>query len=192
MTPHPLAPTDAPLFFPVTPFDASDRVDAAALQAHIESRLAWAPSAIVVASGAGEFHAMSQDEVDGVARLAVSVVAGRHPVLVGCGGPLGHARVVAQAAEEAGAQGLLLMPPYLVEPMPGGMVSYVRAVVASSELPVIVYHRGHGALSADDVRELVHDPGIAGFKDGVGDLALARRFADIVRESGRELLVRNR
>jgi 5-dehydro-4-deoxyglucarate dehydratase len=191
MTPYPLAPPGAPLFFPITPFDASDRVDAEALHAHIEGRLAWSPSAVVAASGAGEFHAMSQDEVADVARIAVSAVAGRHPVLVGCGGPLGHARVVARAAEAAGAQGLLLMPPYLVEPMPGGMVAYVRAVTASSGLPVIVYHRGHGALSADDVRELVHDPAVAGIKDGVGDLALARQFAEIVRESARELLLLN-
>lgn len=191
MTPHSLAPNGAPFFFPVTPFDAADRVDAAALEAHIENRLAWEPSAVVAASGAGEFHAMSQDEVAAVARIAVSAVAGRHPVLIGCGGPLGHARIVARAAQEAGAQGLLLMPPYLVEPMPGGMAAYVRAVAASSELPVIVYHRGHGTLSVDDVRELVHDPLVAGVKDGVGDLALARRFAELVRESGRELLLLN-
>lgn len=183
--------SEAPLFFPVTPFDADDRVDGRALRAHIESRLSLSPSAVVAASAAGEFHSLALDEVADVTRVAVDSVGGGLPVLVGCGGPLGHARAVARVARTAGVDGLLLMPPYLVEPMPGGMAAYIGAIVAASELPVIVYHRGIGSLTVDDVRQLVREPKVVGIKDGVGDLDLMRCFVEVVRESGRDLLLFN-
>ena len=55
------------------------------------------------------------------------------------------------AAAEAGADGLLLLPPYLVEMPQAGLVAYTRAVTDATDLPVIVYNRNN-ARYTEDVR----------------------------------------
>ena len=54
---------DGILFFPVTPFDAHDRVDEDLLRQHLDSTLAHAPGGVFPACGTGEFHALSTDEM---------------------------------------------------------------------------------------------------------------------------------
>ena len=99
------------LFFPVTAFDKAGRVDATAIKDHVQSRLDYAPGGLFPACGTGEFHSLSVAEVGTVVETAVSATGGAAPVLSGAGGPLGHAIECAKAAETAGADGLLLLPP---------------------------------------------------------------------------------
>jgi 5-dehydro-4-deoxyglucarate dehydratase len=178
---------DGVLFFPVTPFDSADRVDRGLLAQHVAAGVEAGAAGVFAACGTGEFHALSADESATVVGGAVEAVAGRVPVLAGAGGPLGHARHVARAAADAGAQGLLVMPPYLVGAPQAGLVAYVEAIVEASDLPVIVYHRANAALTEATVERLVADERVAGFKDGVGDVALMQRFVLAARRAGRSL-----
>ena len=90
---------------------------------HVESRLPFAPGGVFPACGTGEFHALSAREAIDVVRTTVDAVAGRVPVIAGVGGPLGHAIELARGAAEAGADGLLLLPPYLVSGTTDGLVA---------------------------------------------------------------------
>ena len=72
--------------------------------------------------------------------------AGRVPVVAGTGGPLGHATAVARAAADAGADALLVLPPYLVGGPQAGLVAYVEAVAAASDLPVVDLPPRHRAV----------------------------------------------
>jgi len=179
--------TDGVLFFPVTPFDAADRVDRELLAQHVASGVDAGAAGVFAGCGTGEYHALSAEESGVVVGEAVAAVAGRAPVLAGTGGPLGHARQVARAAADAGADGLLVMPPYLVGAPQAGLVAYVRAIGEASGLPLIVYHRANGALTEATVERLVELESVAGFKDGVGDVALMQRFVLAASRSGREL-----
>ncbi|WP_435527607.1 5-dehydro-4-deoxyglucarate dehydratase [Microbacterium aurantiacum] len=176
---------DGILFFPVTPFDAADRVDADVLAAHIAGGLAHAPGAVFPACGTGEFHALSEGEAARVVQVATATVAGRVPVIAGTGGPLGHAIRLARAAADAGADALLVLPPYLVGGPQAGLVAYVEAVAGATDLPVIVYHRGTAQFSVDGIRTLARNPKVIGFKDGVGDIGLAQQIVRAVRAEGR-------
>jgi 5-dehydro-4-deoxyglucarate dehydratase len=180
---------DGVLFFPVTAIGSSGRVDLGATAAHVAERVASGPGGVFAACGTGEFHALSATEHAGVVRAAVEATAGRVPVIAGAGGPLAHAIGCVRAAHDAGADGILLLPPYLVEGPAEGVVAYVEAVLAASELPVILYHRGAGRLTPDGVARLLRHPRVAGIKDGVGDIALAQQFVRIAAESGREGLL---
>lgn len=177
---------DGILFFPVTPFDAADRVDEEVLAAHIAGGLAHAPGAVFPACGTGEFHALSESEAARVVQVAAATVAGRVPVIAGTGGPLAHARRLARAAADAGADALLVLPPYLVGGPQAGLVAYVDAVAAATDLPVIVYHRGTAQFSVDSIRTLARNPKVIGVKDGVGDVGLAQQIVRAVRAEGRE------
>lgn len=173
------------LFFPVTPFNQDGQVDVALLKEHIASRLPFNPGGIFPACGTGEFHALSLAEVATVVRAAVEVVDGAVPVIAGAGGPLGHALDVARAAEEAGADALLVLPPYLVGAPVDGLVAYVEAIAAASALPVIVYHRGNAKFTAAAMVTLAANPKVIGFKDGIGDVGLAQEIVTAVRATGR-------
>ncbi|NLP83302.1 5-dehydro-4-deoxyglucarate dehydratase [Microbacterium sp. CFH 90308] len=177
---------DGILFFPVTPFDAADRVEEDLLRTHIATTLEHSPGGVFPACGTGEFHALSTDEVARVVRIATETVAGRVPVVAGSGGPLGHARAVAKTAADAGADALLVLPPYLVGGPQAGLVAYVEAVAAASDLPVVIYHRGNAQYTVDSVRRLAGNPKVVGFKDGVGDVGLAQQIVRAVAEEGRE------
>jgi len=177
---------DGVLFFPVTPFAEDGTVDVALLKEHITSRLPFSPGGVFPACGTGEFHALSLDEIRTVVTAAVEAVAGAMPVVSGAGGPLGHAIAAAKVAEEAGADALLVLPPYLVTGPTDGVVAYVEAIAAASSLPVIVYHRGTAKFTAEAITRLTSNPKVVGFKDGIGDVGLAQEIVSAINASGRK------
>ena len=177
---------DGVLFFPVTPFTPEGAVDVDILKEHITSRLPHGPGGVFPACGTGEFHALGIDEVRTVVAAAVEAVAGQVPVVAGAGGPLGHALACARVAEEAGADALLVLPPYLVTGPADGLVAYIEAVAAASSLPVIVYHRGNAKYTAASMARLAANPKVIGFKDGLGVVGLAQEIVSAVNASGRQ------
>ncbi|MGX9899960.1 5-dehydro-4-deoxyglucarate dehydratase [Arthrobacter sp. SA17] len=176
---------DGVLFFPVTPFTPEGVVDVAILKEHITSRLPFGPGGVFPACGTGEFHALSIEEVRTVVTAVVEAVAGQVPVVAGAGGPLGHALAAARAAEEAGADALLVLPPYLVTGPSAGLVAYIEAVADASSLPVIVYHRGNAQYTAASMTRLAANPKVIGFKDGLGDVGLAQEIVSAINATGR-------
>jgi 5-dehydro-4-deoxyglucarate dehydratase len=186
-----IAFADGPLFFPVTPFDKGGDIDLDVLVEHIADRLPFEPGGVFPACGTGEFHALSAGEAVQVVRSAVACVAGAVPVIAGAGGPLAHAMEISGGAADAGADGLLLLPPYLVSGTTDGLVAWVEAVAAASPLPVVVYHRANARYSPEAITRLAANPKIVGFKDGIGDIGLAQQIVLAARATGRELALFN-
>lgn len=177
------------MYFPVTAFTDDDQVNASLTGDLISEGVAAGAAAVFAACGTGEFHALSTDEYAAVVRAAVGAAAGEVPVIGGAGGPLGHAVAVGRAAREAGADALLVLPPYLVGGTQAGLIAYIERIMAASELPVILYHRGQAQFTVDSVRTLVRDPRVIGIKDGVGDIALMQQFVLTAHAEGREDLL---
>jgi 5-dehydro-4-deoxyglucarate dehydratase len=173
---------DGLLYFPVTPFGSDGAVDTVALADHLESRLEYAPGAVFAACGTGEFHALTAAEAAEVTRRSVEVTAGRTPVIAGVGGPVATAIELARAAADHGADGLLILPPYLVSGPAVGTIAYVEAITAATHLPVIVYHRGTSTITPDAARTLARNPKVAGIKDGVGDVGAIQSIVRAVAE----------
>ena len=176
---------DGILFFPVTPFAPDGAIDHELLARHVAAGVEAGAGGVFPACGTGEYHALSSGEASSVVRTTVETVAGRRPVVAGSGGPLGHALEVARGAADAGADALLVLPPYLVGGTQAGLVAYVEAIAEASDLPVVIYHRGTAQYSVDAVRRLAANPRVVGFKDGVGDLATAQLVVRAVAETGR-------
>ncbi|NHI17408.1 5-dehydro-4-deoxyglucarate dehydratase [Microbacterium excoecariae] len=186
-----LAIPDRVLFFPVTPFDDRDRVDEDLLARHVAERVASGPGAVFAACGTGEFHALSLEDYRVAIRAAVTATSGSVPVLGGAGGPLGHALACARIAAEEGADGLLVMPPYLVGAPQEGLVAYVERIARESPLPLIAYHRANAQFTPASVARLIENPRVVGIKDGAGDLAVAQQFVLEAERSGRDVLFFN-
>ncbi|RFA22058.1 5-dehydro-4-deoxyglucarate dehydratase [Subtercola boreus] len=172
------------LFFPVTPFANDGSVDVDLLARHVADGVAAGAASVFAACGTGEFHALTVAEVIEVGTVAVEAAAGRVPVLVGTGGSVAAAIETARGLGRAGAEGLLLLPPYLILASERGLVDYVSQIAASSPIPVIVYQRSGMIFSPDVVVELAKLPNVIGLKDGVGDLTRMQATVSAVRAAG--------
>ncbi|MET7402046.1 5-dehydro-4-deoxyglucarate dehydratase [Dactylosporangium sp. NPDC005572] len=172
------------LSFPLTPFTEDGKVNLAVLADHVEQQLAAGPSGLFVACGTGEFTSLSMQEYRDVVGTAVRVAAGRVPVFAGTGGGPQLARDFAAAAAETGADGLLLLPPYLVSSTPAGLVEHVRFVAEATPLPITVYQRANAVLDPAAAVALLDVPTVAGIKDGRGDVSAMLRLVTAIRTSG--------
>ena len=77
----------------------------------------------------------------------------------------------AYQAAAAGAEGLLLLPPYLTECDQEGLLAHASAVCAATDLGVIAYNRANAIYSAETIARLAEKhENFIGFKDGVGDI----------------------
>jgi 5-dehydro-4-deoxyglucarate dehydratase len=132
---------------------------------------------LFAAGGTGEFFSLTLEEFAKVVAAAVQQAGGRVPVVAGCGYGTAMAKQFAQAAEGAGADGLLLLPPYLLNADPAGLVAHVEAVCAATKLGVIFYNRDNAILNDVSLEKLcARCANLVGFKDGYGDIELMTRI----------------
>jgi 5-dehydro-4-deoxyglucarate dehydratase len=165
------------LSFPVTHFDGQFEFDERAFRGHVAWLLEHRPASLFAAGGTGEFFSLTLNEFSRVVSAAVSETARRVPVLAGCGYGTRTAMEFARAAEVAGADGLLLFPPYLVNAEPAGIVRHVQSICASTRLGVVFYNRDNAILNESALEQLCDVcPNLVGFKDGYGDLELMTRI----------------
>jgi 5-dehydro-4-deoxyglucarate dehydratase len=113
--------------------------------------------------------------------MAVEEACGRVPVLAPATGSTAQAVAQAQAAQRAGASGLLLFPPYLTEASQAGLVEHIGAVCEATELGVIVYSRANAVLTDTTVAQVAErNPNLIGLKDAVGDIEqMTRTYAKV-------------
>ncbi|MDQ7734714.1 5-dehydro-4-deoxyglucarate dehydratase [Halomonas sp. SpR1] len=172
---------DGLLSFPITDFDSQGRFDKESYRKRLEWFISHDISAVFVAGGTGEFFNLTLDEFREVVALAVEVVDGKMPVIASAGLSVESGKAFAAAAEEVGADGILLMPPYLTECPQDGLVEYARQICDSTELNVIYYNRGNGVLNADSVVKLAEQcPNLVGLKDGKGDMQALNKIVKTV------------
>ncbi|WHM39318.1 5-dehydro-4-deoxyglucarate dehydratase [Streptomyces sp. BPTC-684] len=180
--PSPLAARlDGLLFFPVTPFGPDGGLDLDAFRAHVRSGIDAGAAAVFACCGTGEFHALTPEEFHACVAAAVEEAAGRVPVVAGAGYGTALAIQYAGLAEDAGADGLLALPPYLVVADQEGLLRHYTALAAATSLDVIVYQRDNAVLTPATVVELARTDGVIGLKDGIGDLDLMQRIVSTVR-----------
>jgi 5-dehydro-4-deoxyglucarate dehydratase len=161
--------------FPVTPFDDQLAVDTDALQATLEFLRAARPSGLVAAGGSGEHFSLDLDEYRSVVQHVVRAAKGALPVIAGVGGGYGTAIQQARVARDAGADGLMALPPSYPRADDDGLVAYYATLAGVSGLPLVLYTRDWAAYSPDLVARLAEIPAVVGLKEGQGDLrALAR------------------
>lgn len=172
------------LSFPLTPFTTDDKVDLAVFADHLEQQIAAGPAGLFVACGTGEFTALSADEYRDLVATAVRVADGRLPVVAGCGGGPRMAGEFAVIAAECGADGLLLLPPYLISSTPAGLLEHIRYVAAATALPITVYQRANAVLDEAAAVGLLDIPTVTGIKDGRGDVDAMLRLVTAIRTSG--------
>lgn len=132
-----------------TPFDASGAMDLPAFQANVDRLMNAGATGVVACGCTGEFWALAHDERKRLYRAAVEAVGRRGTTIVGtgCVGP-DETIHLAKAAEAAGADGVLILPPYFVKLTDDEIFAHYRAVDAAIGLPMMVYNIPGNAVNA--------------------------------------------
>ncbi|MEU5874387.1 5-dehydro-4-deoxyglucarate dehydratase [Glycomyces sp. NPDC047369] len=165
------------LSFPVTHFRDDLSFDEAAYRENLSHLASFPAAGLFAAGGTGEFFSLTAAETAQVVRAAVNESAGAVPIVAPAGLGTAQAAAFAKDAEEAGADAVLLFPPYLTEAGQEGLYAHVKAVCDATSLGVIVYHRANAVYEVDTVARLADScPNFIGFKDGVGDIEFMTRL----------------
>lgn len=162
---------DGLLSFPITPFTNDLQVDEDAYRTHIEWQSSHDVGGLFAAGGTGEGFSLNPEEAARVVRIAVESSRPGVPVLASAGGAVVQAVQNVKDAEAAGAEGVLVLPPYLTECDQDGLFAYVSAICAATNIGVIVYNRANAIYSAETVARLADaHTNFIGFKDARGDI----------------------
>ncbi|MGY5810589.1 5-dehydro-4-deoxyglucarate dehydratase [Rhizobium sp. LEGMi198b] len=170
------------LSFPVTPFGNDGNFNRAAYSDHVGWLSGFKASVLFAAGGTGEFFSLAPDEIPTIVSAA-KAAAGDTPIVAGCGYGTRIAVQIAQSAEKAGADGILLLPHYLIEAPQDGMFQHIKAVCDAVSIGVMVYNRDNSILTAETLARLCDAcPNLVGFKDGSGDIGLVRKITATMGE----------
>lgn len=158
------------LAFVVTPFRENFELDLDGLGQTVERICRSGVDVIVCTGGVGEFYALNFEEYRQVIRTTVGAAQGRVPMVAGIGHSTGIACELARFAESAGASGLMIHPPYFVDPNLDGIHAHFKAVARASSLGQIVFSTGTFGFSPDLMLRLADIENVVGLKDEIGDL----------------------
>ena len=168
--------------FPVTPFQKDLSLDLAALEKNCDWMAGFPFCSQVIAGGTGEVYSMTPAESIECVRVAVKAINGRMPVVAGVAYNTAIACEMARGMEAAGAEALLVMPPYYINAPEDGLIEYFVAIGNSCGLPLSFYTRDWAAFSPTQVKRLLDRvPSLQMWKDGQGDM---RKYQRIICEVG--------
>ncbi len=166
-------------------------VDHAAFGEHCRWMIDSGCTGIVCGGSLGEAQTLSFDEKIAVLRTAVAAVGARAPIVLGIASlSTAEAVAMAKAAEQAGAQGLMVLPPYVYTSDWREMKAYVGAVIAATKLSCMLYNNPP-AYKTDflphQIAELAAEhPNLQAVKESSGDI---RRVTAIRAAVGRRLSI---
>jgi 4-hydroxy-tetrahydrodipicolinate synthase len=173
----------------VTPFK-NGKVDEAALRGLVEFQITEGTSGIVPCGTTGESATLTHDEHHQVISIVVDACAGRVPVLAGTGSNSTREAIqLTKHAQDAGANGALLITPYYNKPSQEGLFQYFEAVAKETDLPIILYNvPGRTAVNMlpKTVERLSAIDNIVGIKEASGSIP---QIGEIIDACGKDFNV---
>lgn len=170
----------------VTPFTAEGtRIDYDALYRFLDWQIAVGVPGVIVLGTTGEFLTISDSERRQLVDATVRHVRGRIQVMVGTmNAHTPNAVRYSKEAEDLGADGLMIAPPYYYTPTDDEVFEYYRAIASAVSVPIMLYNNPlttNKDMSAELVARLTASfENVRYIKEASQDVA---RVADIVRET---------
>lgn len=135
----------------ITPFNPDGSLALAKLKPHVDWLIAEGVTAISPLGSSGEFAGMESDDRKRVLEAAIEACAGRVPIVAGTHHVSTRLTIdLSKHAEEAGADALLIVPPYYMAPTPAQTMDHFRRIADAVDMPVVLYH--NIPLTAVDLR----------------------------------------
>jgi len=168
----------------VTPFDADNRVDYAALKGLIDFHAREGTDGLVIAGTTGEAATLTKTEHAGLIRKAVELVDGRMPVIAGTGSNSTQQTIdLSLEVADAGIDGYLMVVPYYNKPVQEGIFRHFQAIADAVDKPVMLYNvpgRTVADMLPETVARLAVHPNIFGIKEATGNIQRLRDIRALV------------
>ncbi|MGG1659247.1 4-hydroxy-tetrahydrodipicolinate synthase [Brevibacillus sp. NRS-1366] len=153
----------------VTPIDEKGLVDEQGLKRVIQDQLQNGIHSLLVLGGTGEYCALSMTQRKQVIDIAMKEVNGKVPVVVGVLSPgLGDCIEMGLYAKQAGADSIMVVTPYYVNPTKEGFMQYFKKLDQAVDMPIMLYNIPYKTginMNTDVVQALVAEiPNIVGMK----------------------------
>ena len=163
----------------VTPFRGGEHRHARRSPSWSRRRSPAASHGLVPCGSTGESATLTHDEHLEVVREVVRLARKRVPVIAGTGSnSTAEAIRLTRGAEEAGADGALLISPYYNRPTQDGIFQHYAAVAEATRLPLIVYNipgRTASNITPETIARLARVPNIVGVKEASGSIGAGDR-----------------
>ncbi|HVV94275.1 MAG TPA: 4-hydroxy-tetrahydrodipicolinate synthase [Hyphomicrobiales bacterium] len=178
----------------VTPFKNGE-LDERGFRELVEWQIAEGTHGLVPMGTTGESPTVSHDEHKAVVEWCVDQAKGRVPVIAGAGSNSTREAIeLARHAEEAGADGVLVVAPYYNKPGQEGLYQHFKAINDAIGIPIVMYNipgRSVIDISVETMARLYALKNIVGVKDATANLARvsAQRDAmgpDFIQLSGED------
>lgn len=157
----------------VTPFK-NGSLDEAAFRSLVNWQISEGTNGLVPVGTTGESPTLSHDEHKKVVEWCIEEAKGRVPVVAGAGSnSTKEAIELAQHAEKAGANAVLVVTPYYNKPTQEGMYQHFKAINDAIGIPIIIYNippRSVIDMSVDTMKRLWELKNIAGVKDATASM----------------------
>src|ERR1700734_3404228 len=157
----------------VTPFK-NGSLDQKAFRDLVDWQIAEGTRGLVPVGTTGESPTLSHDEHQSVVEWCVDQARGRVPVVAGAGSnSTKEAIELAQHAEKAGADAVLVVTPYYNKPTQEGMYQHFKAINDAIDIPIMIYNippRSVIDMSVDTMARLFELKNIAGVKDATASM----------------------
>lgn len=171
----------------ITPFNEDESVNYEKLTELIEEQIAGGTDAIIACGTTGEASTMSEKEHMDVVRFIIDKVAHRIPVIAGTGSNCTQTAVeLSKQAEEAGADGVLLVTPYYNKATQEGLIRHFTTIAESISIPCILYNipsRTGVTIQPETMAYLYKNvKNIVGVKDATGNIEMSTKLMTLVDE----------
>ena len=168
----------------VTPMYENGEVNYDGFGKLIEFQIENKTDAIVVCGTTGEASTLTHEEHLDVIRYCVKAVNGRVPVIAGTGSNCTETAIyLSQEAEQAGADGLLVVSPYYNKATQNGLYTHFKMIAESVKIPVLLYNvpgrTGCNILPETVVRLCKDVENIVGVKEASGNISQIAHLAAI-------------
>ena len=169
----------------ITPFHEDGSVNYEKLTEILEEQIAEGTDAIVAVGTTGEAATLTEDEHIEVVAHTVKVVNHRIPVIAGTGSNCTATAIdLSKRAEQAGADGLLLVTPYYNKATQKGLYTHYKAIADAVSIPCILYNvpgRTGMKIEPKTMAELYHNvKNIVGVKEATGDVGFTAELMRLV------------
>lgn len=125
----------------VTPFTHEGEVDYTALRRLLDYQLSNGVDFLCILATTGETPCLTKEEKKNIKDLVIEKVAGRIPILMGCGGNNTAAIIDSLHHDDfTGIDGILSVCPYYNKPSQEGLYQHFKAIAKETTLPVVLYN----------------------------------------------------
>jgi 4-hydroxy-tetrahydrodipicolinate synthase len=167
----------------VTPFKEDGSVDYEALENLIEYQINGGIDFLCILCTTSETPCLTVEERANIKKLIIEKVAGRVPILMGCGGNNTQDVIHALKTEDwQGIDGVLSVCPYYNKPSQEGLYQHFKAIAAATTLPVVLYNvpgRTGVNMTAETTLRLARDcENIVAIKEASGNIT---QMDDIIK-----------